>query len=253
MLTIVRCGLLPLGVLATGFYLPGQQLPLRHYTTADGLASNAVYSIAGDSRGFLWFATSEGLSRFDGFAFTTHTAIADLPRTAITQVLVGRHGNYWLATPIGLIRFRPDLPPSSGDRMTVMRPGGSPVAADIQMLLEARSGALWCGTEAGLYEIEDTAAAAPRLTEVKIGLPGVSWGDSSVSGLAEDAEGGIWIGTVDGTLYHRVPDGQTERFPTGRGTSPRPDYLASCGPKGPAMGGPGRPPRKVPSRNARRR
>jgi ligand-binding sensor domain-containing protein/signal transduction histidine kinase len=200
-------------VLATGLFLHAQQLPLRRYTTADGLPSNAVYGIAGDSRGFLWFATAEGLSRFDGFSFTTHTAIAGLPRTAITQILIGRHDNYWLATADGLIRFRPDLPPSSRDRMTVLRPGGSAAAANIYRLMEDRSGALWCGTEAGLFEIEDTAAAAPRLTEVKIGLPGVSWGDSSVSGLAEDAEGGMWIGTRDGTLYHRLPDRRMERFP----------------------------------------
>src|SRR6266516_7291134 len=89
------CRLIELGVLATTWALPGAQLPLRHYTTADGLANNAVYSIASDSRGFLWFATGEGLSRFDGYGFANQTEATGLPHTAVTQVLIGLHGNYW--------------------------------------------------------------------------------------------------------------------------------------------------------------
>ena len=55
-------------------------------------------------------------------------------------VLIGRHGNYWLATPAGLVRFRPDLPQSSGGRMIVMRPEGKPESARINTLLEDRGG-----------------------------------------------------------------------------------------------------------------
>ena len=210
----IRCGVLHLGVLATGFCLHSQQLPLRRYTTADGLAGNGIYGIAADSRGFLWFATSEGLSRFDGFGFTRQTAMAGLPHAIITRIAIGRHGNYWLATPDGLIRYRPDLPPSSADRMVVIRPDGTPASAEITALLEDRVGRLWCGTEAGLYVIEDTAARTPRIAEVKIGLPGVSWADSSIGGIAEDMEEGLWVGAGDGTLYRRHTDGKVDRNPT---------------------------------------
>ena len=40
-----------------------------NYTSANGLCYNKVDDILQDSRGFMWFATSEGLSRFDGTAF----------------------------------------------------------------------------------------------------------------------------------------------------------------------------------------
>src|ERR1035438_8391181 len=115
---------LALALLATCWSLPAAQLPLRRYTTADGLANNAVYSIASDSRGFLWFATAEGLSRFDGVAFANQTRSTGLPHRIVRQVLIGRHGNYWLATPAGLVRFRPELPQSSADRMLVIPPNG---------------------------------------------------------------------------------------------------------------------------------
>jgi ligand-binding sensor domain-containing protein len=43
-----------------------ETLPIRAYTVADGLAADSVYRVLADSRGFLWFGTDEGLSRFDG-------------------------------------------------------------------------------------------------------------------------------------------------------------------------------------------
>jgi ligand-binding sensor domain-containing protein/signal transduction histidine kinase len=203
------CGL---GLLAACWSLSAAQLPLRRYTTADGLANNAVLSIASDARGFLWFGTAEGLSRFDGVGFANQTRSTGLPHSQVTQVLVGRHRNYWLATPAGLVRFRPDLPQSSADRMLVIRPDGKPEASHISAILEDRDGKLWCGTDAGLYAIDDTASQTPRLAEVRIGLPGVGYGDSEVTAMTEDAEGGVWIGVTDGTLYRRLPDGHVERY-----------------------------------------
>src|SRR5579864_3735353 len=131
--------LLGLWVFAICWVLPGAQLPLRRYTTADGLANNSVLSIAADSRGFLWIATAEGLSRYDGFAFVNQSTSTGLPHSRVRQVLIGRHGNYWLATPAGLVRFRPDLPRSSADRMVVIRPDGGPETAHISVLLEDHS------------------------------------------------------------------------------------------------------------------
>ena len=209
-----KCGF-QLGVfLVTGLWLHGQQLPLRRYTTAEGLPSNGVYSIASDSRGFLWFATAEGLVRFDGSGFTA--PIAGLPHRLILQVLIGRQGNYWLATPGGLIRFRPDSPLSSADRIVVLRPGSQTDSDDILTLVEDRDGKLWIGTEAGLFRIDDTSRSQPRISEVQLHWTGKAPDRSEVTALAEDAEGAMWIGTGDGTLYRRLTDGTTECYPTTR-------------------------------------
>jgi ligand-binding sensor domain-containing protein len=42
------------------------------FTTADGLPSNHVYSVAEDTSGFLWIATDNGVSRFDGKKFRNY-------------------------------------------------------------------------------------------------------------------------------------------------------------------------------------
>lgn len=45
-----------------------------HIDKSNGLPSNAVYCVFQDSKGFVWFATNSGLSRYDGFEFKTYTS-----------------------------------------------------------------------------------------------------------------------------------------------------------------------------------
>lgn len=40
-----------------------------HYSLDDGLSQNTVMSMAQDSKGVMWFATWNGLNRFDGTRF----------------------------------------------------------------------------------------------------------------------------------------------------------------------------------------
>ena len=49
-----------------------QQLSLRHYDVPDGLAHSQVVAIRQDRKGYLWFSTWEGLSRFYGYRFTNY-------------------------------------------------------------------------------------------------------------------------------------------------------------------------------------
>ena len=46
-----------------------QNLSFNHLTTDDGLSHNSVVSIYQDERGFLWFATHNGISLYNGKDF----------------------------------------------------------------------------------------------------------------------------------------------------------------------------------------
>ena len=63
-----------------------ERLPIKSYTTADGLAREQVNRINQDSRGFFWFCTREGLSRFDGYKFTNYTTAHGLPHRNVTDL-----------------------------------------------------------------------------------------------------------------------------------------------------------------------
>src|SRR5580765_1862363 len=102
-----RACLAVLGALSLSVTLAAERLPVRTYTTADGLPHNEIRRIVRDSRGFLWFCTADGLSRFDGYAFTSFGTEQGLPNSSISDLLETRAGEYWVGTNGGLARFDP--------------------------------------------------------------------------------------------------------------------------------------------------
>src|ERR1043166_769906 len=84
-----------------------ETLPLKRFTTSDGLAHDHVNRIVRDSRGFLWFCTGEGLSRFDGYQFKNYTRDEGLPHRSVYDLLETPQGDYWVATGDGLVLFNP--------------------------------------------------------------------------------------------------------------------------------------------------
>src|SRR5207249_1264269 len=103
----VRHVLLLLLMLAQSGLARGERLPIKRYTAADGLAHNNVQRIVRDSRGFVWFCTFEGISRFDGYGFATYGVDHGLPSPVVNDLLETRGGRYWVATGAGLCLFNP--------------------------------------------------------------------------------------------------------------------------------------------------
>jgi len=87
-----------------------ERLPIKIFTSADGLGSSFVSSLMRDSRGFLWVCTRDGLSRFDGSRFVTYQIGDNGAPPGIEQILETRKGVYWISTTGGayfvLIRTR---------------------------------------------------------------------------------------------------------------------------------------------------
>jgi len=111
--TLVRLAVWTLGwlLVASGLAI-AEHLPVKTYTTSDGLAQNAVNRIVRNSRGFLWFCTEDGLSRYDGYTFTNYGVEQGLPSGQVRDLLETREGEYWVATFSGLCRFNPKGRPS---------------------------------------------------------------------------------------------------------------------------------------------
>src|SRR5215472_18929630 len=119
----IRPTWLLLALLAVSNPTQAERLPIKTYTTVDGLANNHVNKIVRDSRGFLWFCTSDGLSRLDGYTFTNYGTGQGLPHRNIADLLVTRDGEYWVATDAGLVRFNPKAPPDT--RVTYTNQAGA--------------------------------------------------------------------------------------------------------------------------------
>src|SRR5437016_13122696 len=73
-----------------------ERLPIKNYTTADGLSHNIVNKILRDARGFLWFFTAEALSRLDLYSFMNYGTAKAPPPPKVIQCIATGGGEYWL-------------------------------------------------------------------------------------------------------------------------------------------------------------
>ena len=121
MMFSARTFLIPLLLLATILLSPrtsNAQEPIEpltrfeHLTVADGLANSNVLATLQDSRGFFWFGTENGLSRYDGYTFKTYRHDPNDPNSLIndqvTSIFEADGGTLWLTTGGGVTQYAPD-------------------------------------------------------------------------------------------------------------------------------------------------
>ena len=86
--------------LLTGFSNPlsAQQYIFKNYTVNDGLVANYIHRIYQDSKGFLWIATWEGLSKYDGYQFTNYNTSNGLSHNTINDFYESKNGELYIAT-----------------------------------------------------------------------------------------------------------------------------------------------------------
>jgi ligand-binding sensor domain-containing protein/signal transduction histidine kinase len=186
-----------------------ERLPIKSYTTADGLPRDYISRIVQDSKGFLWFCTIEGLSRFDGSQFKNYGIGQGLPSRYVNDFLETRDGVYLVATNAGLFRFDPEhlLSGRSAEarkRFVVYGTKDGNVLA-VNVLFEDRQNVVWCGTSVGLCRLEMING------EWILSPTDVIWANEGVVAMVEDRKGALWI-LSELALYRKRPDGVVERY-----------------------------------------
>ncbi|MFZ1321301.1 MAG: two-component regulator propeller domain-containing protein [Ignavibacteria bacterium] len=79
-------------VLSYSVVLFSQTLPYYHYTSSDGLASSSVYDLIQDRNGYIWLATANGVSKFDGHHFINYSTKDGLNSSNIINLIEGPGG-----------------------------------------------------------------------------------------------------------------------------------------------------------------
>ena len=159
MMACLRLLLLCAALLCAGAAHAGPEPTLRfdHLSVQDGLPQESVLSIAQDREGFMWFGTQSGVSRFDGYRFTSYRNETGKPNSLannwVRVLHIDRHGQLWLATDGGLNRFDPVtrsftlyLPDQPARRGNGNR--------HIKALISDGGDGLWLGTGDGLQHFD---------------------------------------------------------------------------------------------------
>lgn len=171
-------------------------LPIRTYTSADGLGSSLISSLMLDSRGFLWFCTRDGLTRFDGQQLTNYQVGAKETAPGIESIYETRSGVYWISTTSGLYRFDPNS-------SSTLSPQRNILDAEYRgphrgSLREDRQGTLWFLSD-GLFRLTENDGNV-ALEEVELGLPVDPKMGLKVIDMVEAVDGSLWVLTSVGLV-----------------------------------------------------
>ena len=121
----------------------------------------------------------------EGLVIRSWRTGAGLPQNTVNAVVQTPDGYLWVGTRDGLARF-------DGVRFTLFGLPDGLQSVEIQTLFVDRQGTLWIGTSGG---------GLSRWVEGRIEnvtLPRQLVADDTVTALAEDADGRLWIGTLAG-------------------------------------------------------
>ncbi|HYE55879.1 MAG TPA: two-component regulator propeller domain-containing protein, partial [Chitinophagaceae bacterium] len=124
----------------------------KHLTTDHGLSHDNIHAITRDDRGFMWFGTMNGLSRFDGLQFKVFKhKVKDstsLPHNFILSI-TSHAGFMWVAHAAGVARFDP-----ATEKFTPVRFPDSSVTNPIAQLVKARNGQVYIARDNKLYLLD---------------------------------------------------------------------------------------------------
>lgn len=187
-----------------------EHLPIKIYTSADGLGSGFIDFLMRDSRGFMWFCTRDGLSRFDGSQFVTYQ-IGDETAAGVEAIYEARNGVYWIGTTGGLYRFNPEAlstPKVARNGRPVL--DAEFVSPERGTLFEDSRGNIWF-TSNGVFLMEEKDGRV-SFTKLELNLPSEINNDYEVNRMFEADDGSFWINTSFG-LARRLPDARTIFYP----------------------------------------
>jgi ligand-binding sensor domain-containing protein len=181
-----------------------------NFTTKDGLCSNKVNSVIEDKNGVLWFATSKGLCRYDGNAFTNvplpkeevprvspETGLPSRPTQEVLSILQDGGGDFWLGTLAGgayhfdgkeftsYLKFEGRIHPVDRAYNNV-----------IHSIVEDNSGDIWLTsqTHGGITRYDGEVFTDSTRED---GRP-----DDMIFSSFKDNDGNLWFGTLDeGIIY----------------------------------------------------
>lgn len=180
-LRILFLALLYGGSVGTYSVFGQNQTTFRQLSVAEGLSQNSVISIAQDSIGYLWFATQDGLNKYDGRSFTVYNFqfvdITNYEYSHLGKVYVDRLGKVWIL-PISKV---PHFYDPDSDAFLPL-----PLLSDVSIMFQDSQKNYWFGTyNSGLYIMRKDSSTVENIVPHNEIM--------TVQAITEDADGNVWI------------------------------------------------------------
>lgn len=175
-----------------------EQLGIR-----EGLSHSHVKGIMQDQFGMMWFATHDGLNRYDGYKFTIYRNIANdstsLSHNNLWRIIEAKDGNIWIATWGGGVNM---LDRSTGKFIHYRHDPANPntLSEDfIYCVYEDTDGDILIGTNNGGFNVLDPKTK--KITRYQYSPDDETGiGSNEIRDIFQDKDGNIWIATGSGGL-----------------------------------------------------
>lgn len=150
------------------------------------LVNDVVLSVYVDADDHAWFGTQEGISMYDGNAWTNFTDEDGLIFNTVKAIMIDGEGNLWAGTDLGISKMNDDVwsEYTTDDGLEDNK---------INCINEDSSGLIWFGHADGASSWNGSEFTNYTMDD---GLP-----FGGVSAIEEDASGRIWMGTGLGGCF----------------------------------------------------
>ncbi len=176
-----------------------QVIPLEQ-----GLSNKAISAIVEDPEGFLWFATQDGLNKYNGYEFKVFqndpSDVNTISNNNIFSLIQDKDGYLWLGTENGgLNRFDPN----THNVVRFLHDDNDPKSIssnNVYSIHESKKGELWIGTLESGFDVLDkkTGKVIQRYKNNANNINTVSKG--AIWDIYEDPQGNMWLATWGGGL-----------------------------------------------------
>ncbi|WP_298338694.1 two-component regulator propeller domain-containing protein [uncultured Algibacter sp.] len=180
----------------------------RNINISDGLSNNTVTSIARDKLGQMWFATSNGLNKFNGREFTVYRNIPgdkySISSSEVLNVLVDKDGSIWAGTFNGLNNYNPEK--DTFKRYHRRNSDKFSLSSNLIISsLEMRGGNIWFGTANGVSIYEKKKDRFIRFLQGNAKV-----GNRAINDIILDKKQNVWLATNNGIV--KVERGENRKF-----------------------------------------
>jgi len=173
------------------------QATVKHYSTDDGLTSNAIANIVQDDYGYIWLATWNGLVRFDGYHFFEYPtgAASRVPHlhNRIRDLAVDNQQNIWMRMydqRIFVLKRTTDKIVNPFDGVS----GSDDFRCSQKLVTTSNGDVLAVIDGVGIYKM--------RMERDGVSTQLITTAGLTVTSMAEGYQNDIWLGTNEGV--HRM-------------------------------------------------
>ena len=181
-------------------------------TIDNGLSQSDVKCVLKDHIGFMWFATDDGLNKYDGYTFTIYRHITgdsnSLPSNGITAAFEDKTGNLWIGTNGGLSLYNRDK--DNFTTFSASKKNDNTLSNnDVNTIFQDKDNNIWIGTYSGLDLLNIKTKTITRFfyTQNRDDLP-----EHHIFSIAQDNDGNLWLGTGKGLVEFNYKTGDSKNF-----------------------------------------